>query len=348
MEGAKRTVIMAEGSFGILESKTASCVIRFSPDEVIAVLDSKNAGRQVSDVLGYGEGIPIFASIEETFSLSPTQLMIGIAPRGGKFPEDWRVVIRKAIDFGMDIVSGLHTFLGDDEEFASLAGDKGIRIWDIRKPPSTLTVGLGRARDLDATVILTVGTDCDVGKMTVSYELYRAALKCGLDAGFVATGQTGVYLYGKGTTVDSVTADYISGAVEEMVLDEAKGRELVIVEGQGSLVHPGYSAVTLGLIHGSMPDGFILCHLPTRTEVKDYGIPLPGLTQWIELYKGSMASLKEVPVLGIALNCFDLETEETDRVISRAEEETGLPATDPMKFGVDKLIEPIRKVVTRG
>ncbi len=348
MGKTRRTVILAEGCFGILESKTACCVIRFSPEEVVAVLDSEHAGQQVSDVIGYGEGIPILASIEETFPLRPTQLMIGIAPRGGELPDDWRPVIIRAIEHGMDIVSGLHTYLGDDEEFSSLAGGRGVRIWDIRKPPERLTVGLGRARDVEATVILTVGTDCDVGKMTVSLALYHAALGSGMDAAFVATGQTGMYLYGRGIAVDSVTADFISGATEEMVLEAAEGKELVIVEGQGSLIHPGYSGVTLGLVHGSMPDGFILCHVPSKTEIPGYGIRLPGLKRWIEMYEGSMASVKEARVLGIALNCFDLDEEETGRVIGRAEEETGLPATDIMKFGTDKLMEPIRKAVKRG
>ncbi len=341
-------MILAEGSLGVLESKTACCVIRYLSDEIVAVLDSRYAGRKVDEVLGIGEGIPILSSIEETFELSPTELLIGIAPRGGLFPEEWRSTIRLALSRGMNIVSGLHTYLGDDTEFSSLAADQGARIWDIRKPPSNLPVGLGKARDVNATIVLTVGTDCDVGKMTVSLELYRAACEEGIETAFVATGQTGIYLMGEGIVVDSVKADYIAGATEEMVLNAGEENDLLIVEGQGSLTHPGYSGVTLGLIHGSMPDGFILCHLPSRVEIADCGIPLPSLKRCVELYQNSMADIREAPVLGIALNCFDMDMERTRDVIVKTEDETGLPVTDPIKFGVDRLMDPIRKVVNRG
>jgi uncharacterized NAD-dependent epimerase/dehydratase family protein len=341
-------VILAEGSLGILESKTACCVLRYRPNDVVAVIDSRLAGKEAGEVLGIGMGIPIVASIEETAPLSPNELLIGIAPRGGVLPETWREIIRRAIAREMNIVSGLHTFIGDDPEFASLAADQGVTIWDIRKPPPSIPVGLARARGVPATVVLTVGTDCDVGKFTVSWEIYRGARERGIDAGFVATGQTGVYISGKGVVVDAVKADFIAGAVEEMILDVSSGKNLVIVEGQGSLLHPGYSGVTLGLIHGTMPDGFILCHLPSRREITDYGIPLPGLDRWIELYESSVADIKAAPVLGIALNCFDMGPEETRDLISRVEEETGLPTTDPVKYGVERLMEPIRKAVRRG
>ena len=348
MEKQRRPVILAEGYLGVRESKTASCVIRYRPGEVVAVLDSGHAGRRVDEVLGIGDGIPILASIAETSELSPTELLIGIAPRGGMLPDEWRTTIRQAIARGMNIVSGLHTYIGDDDEFSSLAAERGVRIWDIRKPPPHLPVGLGKARYVSATVVLTVGTDCDVGKMTAALELYRAAREAGIETAFVATGQTGVYLSGEGGVVDSVKADYIAGAAEEIVLNAAEGRDLLIVEGQGSLIHPGYSGVTLGLIHGAMPDGFILCHLPSRVDIPDYGIPLPGLKRWIELYQNSMADIREAPVLGIALNCFDMDMEKTQAVIARAEEETGLPVTDPIKIGVDCLMDPIRKAVNRG
>ncbi len=341
-------MILAEGSLGVLESKTACCVIRYRPDEVVAVIDSQLAGKDTFEILGVGKGIPVVASLEETAPFSPNELLIGIAPRGGALPEEWREIIRQAIAMGMNIVSGLHTFLGDAPDFAALAMEHGVTIWDIRKPPPSMPVGLARARDIPAAVVLTVGTDCDVGKFTVSWEIYRAARECGIDTGFVATGQTGIYIFGKGIVIDAVKADFIAGSVEDMILEVAGGKDLVIVEGQGSLLHPGYSGVTLGLIHGTMPDGFILCHLPSRREIKDCNIPLPGLKRWVELYEESVADIKAAPVLGIALNCFDMGPEETRDLISRVEEETGLPTTDPIKYGAERLVEPIRKVVRRG
>ena len=348
MEKARRTVILAEGSLGVLESKTACCVLRYRPDEVVAVIDSRLAGRDAGDVLGVGEGIPIVATVEETAAFDPDELLIGIAPRGGTLPEAWRGIIRRAIGMGMNIVSGLHTFIGDDPEFAAIASEHRVAIRDIRRPPASIPVGLGRAKDLSAAVILTVGTDCDVGKFTAAWEIYRAARAEGIDAGFVATGQTGIYISGRGIVIDAVKADFISGAAEAMVLEAAVGNDLVIVEGQGSLIHPGYSAVTLGLIHGAMPDGFVLCHLPSRREIADCGVQLPGLPRWIDLYENSVADLKEAPVMGIALNCFDMGEEEARDLISRVEDETGLPATDPIRFGVERFMDSIRKAVRRG
>ena len=348
MSGSTRTVVLVEGSLGVLESKTACCVIRYRPDNVVALLDSEHAGMDASEIIGIGEGIPVVASIEEAEALSPTELLIGIAPRGGALPEEWRAIILSAVERRLDIVSGLHDYLSDDPQISLLAKEKGVRIRDIRRPRPSVTVGTGKARDVEATVILTVGTDCNVGKMTVSFELYRAARKAGIRTALATTGQTGVYILGDGAVVDSVKADFVSGSAEELVLRVSEGKELVIVEGQGSLLHPGYSGVTLGLIHGTMPDAFILCHIPTRKEIPGYGVRLPGLRRWVDIYEGCIADIKKVPVIGIALNCFDLDEEEAVAAIESAAEETGLPVTDPIKSGVDMLMESIRKVVRKG
>ena len=169
----------------------------------------------------------------------PNALLIGIAPTGGQFPEEWRPLMRAAFGNGLEIWSGLHTFIGDDPEFASLAARRGVAIHDLRKPPEDLPVAAGRVRDVDATIILTVGTDCNIGKMTASLQLRDGLRKRGCRVAFAGTGQTGILIEGWGISVDAVIADFIAGAAERLTIDAAKDADIVLVEGQGSLVHPG-------------------------------------------------------------------------------------------------------------
>ncbi len=339
--GARRLVIMAEGLFSMFESKTAACVIRYKPSEVVAVIDSTKAGRTAGDVLGFGGDIPVVASLDESLTHSPTALLIGIAPRGGGLPEEWRPVMASAISEGLDILSGLHYFISDDPELGSLARKKDVKIYDLRKVPQDVGVSTCRAGNAEGYVVLTVGTDCNVGKMTASVELASEARRRGHDAVMLASGQTGIYLEGAGIAVDRVVADYIAGAAERLVLDaDAPGRWL-IVEGQGSVTHPAYSGVALGILHGAMPDCMVLCHLAGRTKVSGYGIDLPGLTETIELHERLAAYLKPSKVVAIALNCCDLDEAGARQACWDAEAETGLPAADPIRHGAGAIVEAL-------
>jgi len=341
-----RYVVVAEGQFGPLTSKTANSAVRFIPDRVVCVLDSTHAGRTVQDVLGFGGSIPVVATIEEALAMGPTALLVGIAPQGGGLPQAWRPMLRTAIAGGLHVVSGLHVHLGDDEELAGLAAEHGVRIHDLRKPPEDLPVSRGHARLIDAYSVLTVGTDCNIGKMTAGLRIRDALTERGVRVGFAATGQTGILIEGWGIAVDAVVADFIGGAAERLVLRAAEGNDVVLVEGQGSLVHPGYSGVTLGLLHGSMPDAMILCHQPTRACPYGGGnayswMPLPSVEQMIALCEAAIAPLRPAKVIGISLVTFDMDEAAARAEIARIAEVTGLPTTDPVRFGPDVLAEAI-------
>ncbi len=339
-----RIAILAEGSFGVLESKTATVLVRYLPENVVAVIDSFNAGRDVSEIIEIGEGIPIVCDLAEAMRFNPTMLAIGIAPPGGELPSTWYPTLRQAMHNKLHIMSGLHQFLSEDTELSELAATHNVILWDIRKPPPCLPVATCKAANVDATVILTVGSDCRVGKMLSGIEITNAIRAKGIKAEFCPTGQNGIMIWGWGIAIDAVVSDFTAGAAEQVVIEGAKNHELLIVEGQGSLVHPGYSGVTLSLLHGSLPDAMIFCHQPSRNTVARYTVSLPPLPDMIAQYETMAALIKPAKVIGLALNCFDLSKSEAQETIRAAEAETGLPATDVVRFGTDKLVDAIQNV----
>jgi uncharacterized NAD-dependent epimerase/dehydratase family protein len=340
-----RFLILADGDFDPETSKTANSVIRYLPERVVAVLDRVTAGRTAQDVLGFGGAIPVVASMDAGLALRPTAVLIGIAPMGGRLPADWRAWLADALDAGCDIVSGLHTFLNDDPLLAERARASGRTITDIRRPPADLLVGDGKARLTAAFRVLTVGTDCNVGKMTAQLQLVRGLNDRGVRTRFVATGQTGIMIEGWGIGVDAVVADFIAGATERITLEGAEGADVVLIEGQGSINHPGYSGVTLGLVHGSCPDAMILCHQPSRTHIGDYRdhawLPIPPLADYVRIYEMVGSAVHPTRVVGIALNTYDLPEDAAHAACQAATAETGLPATDPVRFGTGPLVDAI-------
>lgn len=344
--GAVRHLILADGDFTPLLSKTANSVIRYQPERVVAVLDRSKVGQTAQDVLGFGGAIPVIGSMAEGLALGANSVLIGIAPVGGGLPETWHAWLLEALEGGCDIVSGLHTFLGNDPVLAEAARAHGRTITDIRKPPANLPVSSGRARDLDALVVLTVGTDCNVGKMTSQLQLVGGLRDRGLRTHFVATGQTGIMIEGWGIGVDAVVADFIGGAAEEITLKGAEGADVVLVEGQGSINHPGYSGVTLGLLHGSCPDAMILCHQASRKYIGDYRkaawLALPPLAEYVRLYETMANLVHPSKVIGIALNTYDLSEDEAREACRKAREETGLPVTDPVRFDAAPLLDALQ------
>lgn len=335
-------LILAEGQFGPLTSKTANSCIRYMPERVLGVIDSRRAGKTADEVLGFGGDIPVIATIDEGLALGPTALLIGIAPQGGRLPEEWRTTIRRAIEHGMDIWSGLHTFVGDDVELRDLAARRGVSIHDLRRPPKDLPVAGGRVRTVDATVVLTVGADCNIGKMTAALQMRDGLIERGNRVAFAGTGQTGILIDGGGIAVDAVIADFIAGAAEKLVLDSAKDADIVLVEGQGSVIHPGYSGVTLGLIHGSLPHAMVMCHQPSRTHVNNNPwVKLPPLSDLIELHEALVRHLRPAPVIAVSLNTYDLSERKAKAAIRSIERETGLPTTDPVRFDPAPVVEAI-------
>ena len=343
-----RFLIIADGEFGPLSSKTANSCIRYFPERIVAVLDRKQAGKTVQDVLGFGGKIPVLGDFERALSQGKgaTAVLIGIAPAGGRLPEEWKGWLRTAIERGLEIWSGLHTFIGDDPELGPLAKAKGVRILDARRPPPNLPIADGRAAEVDALVVLAVGSDCNVGKMTAQLELRDELVKRGHKTSFVATGQTGIFIEGWGIAVDAVVADFVAGAAEQLVLEGAKDNDIVLVEGQGSLIHPGYSGVTLGLLHGSCPDALILCHQATRDYIGDYHgrepwVKIPSYVEMIDIYERAAQPVHPTKVIGICLNTYDMDETAAREAVARAAEETGLPATDPVRFESDALVDAI-------
>jgi uncharacterized NAD-dependent epimerase/dehydratase family protein len=322
------------------DAKTAVSMLRYADEEIVAVLDREHAGTRVSDHLSGVQDAPIVAGMDDVESCD--ELLIGIAPIGGGFEESWRPDIRAALGRGCDVTAGLHYFLEDDEEFAALAAEHDCELHDVRKPSPDLTVSDGVAGEVDAEVILTVGTDCSVGKMTATLELCEAARERGADAAFIPTGQTGIMIAGWGNPIDRVVSDFTAGAVEEMILDKAD-HDYLFVEGQGSIVHPAYSAVTCGILHGSMADKLVLCHEAGREAIHGYeDTALPALPEYVDLYEDLADPVHDAEVVAGALNTRSLDTDEGARSAVDAYSRTlSVPATDPIRFGTDELLEAL-------
>jgi len=347
-ENRRRYVILSEGQFGEPGSKTAMGVIKYGPDVVLAVLDSTRAGRDVSEWLGPAHAAPVVATLAEALPLEPTALLIGTAPQGGKIPPEWRSIISDAIVHGLDVVSGLHEFVSDDPEFASLAAAHGVELVDHRRPPERHEVAMGRAHAPGKHVILVVGTDCAIGKMTVALELRRAAHEAGLSTVFVPTGQTGIMIEGWGVSVDRVISDFINGTAEWLVEQAEEMGDWIFVEGQGSLDHPAYSAVTLGLVHGTTPHAMVLVHQPGRTghfgweQATGVDAPTLSLADNLRLYEHVANAVAPSRVAAIALNTSLLPEAAARAEIERVAEETGLPTDDPYRFGPTELFAGLR------
>lgn len=345
----RRLVILAEGQFGPHSGKTAYGVIRYGRDEVVAVLDSTKAGQDVDAYLP-GHHVPIVASLDEALAMSPRPdvLLIGIAPTGGRLPDSWRATILAAIDAGLDVHGGLHTMLADDPEFAVAARARGTRIVDYRRSPDRMTTAVGRRHLPGKRVILTVGTDCAIGKMSVALELRRSAVAAGQSAVFVPTGQTGMMIDGWGVAVDRVISDFAQGTIEWLVEQGEGLGDWVIVEGQGSLDHPAYSSVTLGLIHGATPQAMVMVHKPGLAahdfdHLPEASFPIADLPGFIALHEQVAGLVAPSRVVEIVLNT-SLYPDDADarRIIAETEAATGLPADDPVRFGADRLWAAIR------
>jgi uncharacterized NAD-dependent epimerase/dehydratase family protein len=331
-----RFLILADGQLGVFSSKTATSVLRYRGDDVAAVLDRENAGKSTSELLGVPVDVPIVATLAEGLAHGPTALLIGIAPPGGALPAEWRALLREAIAAGLDVVSGLHTMLGEDPELAALAAGQGVRITDLRRPPEGDPIASGRASGTRARRLLTIGSDCNIGKMVAALELTAVARAAGVDARFVATGQTGMLLSDGGVAIDRVIGDFMAGTAENLVLAQGDA-DWVIVEGQGSLVHPAYSGVTLALMHGALPDAMVLCHQPGRALVRHQSVPIPPLPELVSLYEAALRPVHPGRVVAIALNGVGMSDAALERAVADAEAETGLPAADVLRHGAGKL-----------
>jgi uncharacterized NAD-dependent epimerase/dehydratase family protein len=344
----ERVAILAHDRFPD-RAKTAVGLLRYADHEVVAVLDRLHAGDRVTDHVPGVADAPVVGDLAAALSVADGDLdalVVGVAPIGGGFDPDWRPDVRRALRAGVDVVAGLHDFLADDAEFARLAREGGAELRDLRRPPADLELATGRAREVDADVVLTVGTDCSVGKMTTTMELAGGLRAAGEDAAVVPTGQTGVAIAGWGTVVDAVPADFVAGAVEAMVERAADDHDLLVVEGQGAVGHPAYSAVTCGILHGAAPDALVACHEAGREVVHGYeGYDLAPVAETARLYERLAAPVAPTEVVAGALNTADHEERAARAAVAAFADALDAPATDPVRFEVDPLVGAVREAL---
>jgi uncharacterized NAD-dependent epimerase/dehydratase family protein len=343
-----RLAIFAEGLFARHTGKTGHGVIRYGTREVVAVVDSTQAGRTASEVEPFClHPVPIVASVRDAIERGATVLLIGVAPTGGKLDPAWRPALLEAIEAGLSLEAGLHTQLADDPELASAAERHGVELRDLRAAPPDLTVPQGPgSRPGSVRVVHSVGSDTVIGKKVVTLELDRAARERGLRSVYVPTGQTGIAIAGWGIAVDHVISDYVAGAAERLVLEGSRRGDLLFVEGQGALFHPAYSGVTLGLLHGSAPDLLVLVHKPNATGIRNYPeLPIPPLPELIRAYEAIAAPVRPTRVAAIALNTNELDEGAARAAVAAAEAETGLVADDVVRFGAERVLGAVLRAL---
>lgn len=351
-----KLAILAEGQFAPATAKTAIGVLRYAPFEVVAVVDSTRAGKDAAECVGVGAGVPVVSSVDDAIARGATVVLIGTAAAGGRIPDAYRRPLTRALERGVEVWNGLHERVFADPELVAAAERGRAKVRELREPPGDLPIGGHRSRRQGARVVLTVGSDAAVGKMTASLEIVAALRRAGERVEFVATGQTGIAIAGGGIAVDAVVADFIAGAAELMVCEAAERADWVIVEGQGSLTHPGFSGVTLGLLHGAAPDVMVLCHDASRETVKGFepeGLPVRSLRECVAIYEEA-ASWRRPPgyprakVIAVAINTREFDEAEARDHIELAHAETGLPVADPVRegpAGADRLARALREAV---
>ncbi len=333
-----RVAILAHENFPG-RAKTAVGILRYSEHDVVAVIDQSRAGARVSDFLSDVQDAPIVERMQDVPQCDA--LVIGVAPIGGGFEESWRPDVRSALERGCTVTAGLHYLLSEDEEFVALAKEHGGELQDVREPPDDIGVAAGTAGDVDAHVVLTVGTDCSSGKMTSAFELRDTAREEGLDACVVPTGQTGILIAGWGIAVDRVISDFAAGAAEQLV-ERVADHDIVFVEGQGALAHPAYSGVTAALLHGTQPDSLALCHVAGQTHVGGYdSFQLPAPAAYARLYEQLAEPISGATVDAGLLNTQNLDSSAATEAIKQYEQEIGSPATDPVRHDCRAILDAV-------
>ena len=339
-----RFVVLAINSFNHIENKTGNMLIRYMQDEVVAIIDPEKKGLTSNDVIQIGGDIPVVGSFNDTKKYKPDHLVIGNAPQGGIVSNQMLIEIKEAIRNGINIVSGMHEFLSKDIHLKKLAEQFGSKIIDLRMPPSPPSFSKGSWRKRNIPVLLVVGTDCDTGKMTTAWEIKTRLSDLNKKVKFIGTGQTGILL-SDGIAIDAVISDFMSGEIENLIDSKvANDTDLIIVEGQGALSNYAYSGVTLGLMHGCMPDYLILTHDPSRS--KDVmGYKMPDIKELMQLHIDLMSPFKRSSFIGINLLTFEMGESIAKNTINEFESLYKLPTTDLIRFGDSNLIKSIYNLI---
>lgn len=337
-----RVAILLHRGIRDRSGKTGLAFLRYGEAEVVALIDEDCTGESLVALTGLDQQIPIVASVTDALAYQPDVLLIGVAPSGGQLPDSWWEEVKLGILAGVSVVNGLHSPMTPMiEDLPGGRLQKGQWIWDIRQEPPGLGIGKGLARSLPCQRLLTVGTDMAVGKMSTGLELRKAAIAQGINTKFVATGQGGLMIVGEGIPLDAVRVNFAAGAVEQAVLDLGSRCDLLFIEGQGSLLHPG-STATLPLIRGSQPTGLILVHRAGQTRIHNCpDVEIPPLGAVIELYESvarGAGAYGEVKVEAIALNTAHLKPKAAKAAIAQVHQETGRFCTDVVRFGATELL----------
>ena len=336
-----KIAIWMESSLDDDYGKMGISALRYLDNEILCVIDSVFAGKKISEVSIIKKDIPIVDNINKAKAMGANVLLLGVLTSGGVRPNSWNDLIKEALNQGMSIINGLHDQVYPD--FSKYLTNKSQWIWDTRVPQFTPKIGTAKASNLSNKRVLMIGTDMAAGKMTVGLELYSYLKEKQINAGFVATGQVGITVTGKGIPLDAYKLDHACGAVESAVMEQ-KDKDIVIVEGQGSILHPG-STATLPLMRGTCPTHMILCHIARNDSLRSLeNIKIPDLKKFIKLNEELatvIGTYPETKVIGIALNTTLMTDEAAKEFIKKTEEETGLPVTDVVRYGGDKIFSQL-------
>ncbi len=335
-------ILLHEGIKGN-KGKTGLSLLRFSETTIAVVIDRDCPGEDLVALTGIQRPAPIVGSVREALAYQPDVLAIGIAPTGGALPAAWRQELQQAIAAGLSVANGLHTPLMADPELTALL-QPGQWLWDMRQEPAGLEVGTGKAKTLPCRRVLTVGTDMAIGKMSTSLALHAASQQWGWRSKLIASGQAGLMIAGDGVALDAVRVDFASGAIEQQVMKFGQDYDILHIEGQGSLLNPS-STATLPLIRGSQPTHLILVHRAGQTHLSRLpDVPIPPLREVVALYEAvahGAGAFAPVPVVAIALNTHHLDAASAQQSIAQVSQDTGLPCTDPIRFGAESLVAAI-------
>ncbi len=327
-----KIAILCLHNFNAMKSKTGNMLLRYRPEDVVCIISANQAGMSAQSVLGFGGEIPVVATIHDASAYTPNTVVIGDTAPGGKLSDDALNIIKAAISYHYHIINGMHQFLTAIPELQSLADQHKVNLLDLRRPPQIHHFPTAAWKNRKTPVLLTVGTDCNTGKMTTAWELTQQLQQKGYRIKFVGTGQTGILLGNTGVAVDAVVADFLAGEIEHAIqlVDDEK-TDLIIVEGQGALTNQYYSGVSLGLLHGSMPDFLVMTHDLSRThDVSNQ--PIGTLSDAILLHQQLMKPFKPIKFVGI--NCISAQLTEltTQNTLEALRNTHHLPVSDIVRF----------------
>ncbi len=330
----RRLALLTQGGLDIYRNKTAMGMLRFRPADVVCVIDPKHAGQDLGKLTGVGSGIPIVATVVEAIRLGMQWLVIGVATPGGFLPDALKPQVYEAIRNRIGVISGLHESVNGDPNLVSLSARYAVELVNLRKVSDDENhIGVAGARRTKAFRVLTVGTDANIGKTTTALELERHLRARGYNARYVPTGQDGKLITGRGVCIDRVIANFASGAVERLVIHEARSADILVIEGQDSILSPPYSGVSLAILHGSCPDAMVLCHAPMRTEHRHTDVPIPPLPIYRQLYEQLLSPLHPGKVVAVSLNTMGMDEQAASASLAGAERACGLPTADVVREG---------------